>query len=129
MSVAEIKETTGIVIISWKRDCTSYLSSPSNGILLLIHRKKTSGLLSGLVYHLLRTPQVLEKLNKEIQAVFQAQKDITLHKVAEQKYLLACFEEDLRIYPPVPIILPRVVPTCGAIVCGQFVPEGVSTQC
>ena len=79
------------------------------------------------MYHLLKTPKALEKLNKDIRGAFQAQADITLQKLADQEYLHACLEEGLRIYPPVPAVLPRLVPAGGAIVCGKFVPEGVST--
>jgi len=80
------------------------------------------------VYHLLKTPKALEKLNKEIRGAFKAQTDITLQRLVDQKYLLACLEEGLRIYPPVPAIMPRLVPAGGAIVCGKFVPEGVNIQ-
>ena len=33
--------------------------------------------------------------------------------------------EGLRIYPPLPFALPRVVPEGGATVNGHFLPEGV----
>ncbi|MCJ1249217.1 hypothetical protein MMC30_006440 [Trapelia coarctata] len=106
MSVAELKENSGTLIIAGS--------------------ETTASLLSGTVYHLLKNPKALAKLNKEIRGTFQAQTDITLQRLAEQKYLLACLEEGLRIYPPVPAVLPRLVPVGGAIVCGRFVPEGTS---
>jgi hypothetical protein len=35
--------------------------------------------------------------------------------------------EVTRLYPAVPGGLPRVTPKGGAIIAGQFIPEGVST--
>lgn len=45
-------------------------------------------------------------------------------KVNSLPYLLAVLEESLRIYPPVPVALNRVVPPDGASICGRWVPGG-----
>src|SRR4051812_25859628 len=41
-------------------------------------------------------------------------------------YMLACLNEGLRIYPPIPGYLPRRVPSGGAMISGSWVPEGVT---
>lgn len=40
--------------------------------------------------------------------------------------MLACLNEALRVYPPVPTGLPRVTPAGGRTILGRFVPQGVS---
>jgi cytochrome P450 len=49
-----------------------------------------------------------------------------MHNLVNMKYLQACLDEGLRIFPPVPVTLPRIVPSGGDVVCGKLVPEGVS---
>lgn len=46
--------------------------------------------------------------------------------VQRLEYMLACLNEGLRMYPPVAIGLPREVPKGGAVMSGDYVPEGVS---
>jgi len=84
----------------------------------------TATALSGTTYHLLRNPHTMEKLTKEIRSAFTTFDDLTLEKLAHQKYLMAVLQEGLRMYPPVPIALPRTVPAGGTILDGKFVPEG-----
>jgi len=40
--------------------------------------------------------------------------------------LNAVINEGLRVYPPVPSSLPRVIPDEGAMVCGKWLPGGTS---
>jgi cytochrome P450 len=46
--------------------------------------------------------------------------------VAGLKVLQATIYEGMRIYPPVPAGLQRIVPKGGATIAGYSVPEGVS---
>lgn len=52
--------------------------------------------------------------------------EITLTSVLELKYLLACLDEALRLYPPVPIGPLRTVPagSGGVTIAGHVVPGG-----
>ena len=86
----------------------------------------TATLLSGVTYLLLRNPDKMRKLVAEIRSRFENEDDISIHSVAELKYLLAVLDEALRLYPPVPLNPNRLVPKGGVVVCGKFVPEGVS---
>lgn len=82
-------------------------------------------LLSGLTYYLCRTPEVYTKLKEEVRWRFRSSEEITSQN-ATFPYLTAVINETLRIYPPIPIGLPRVAPEGGEMVGGYFVPGGVN---
>lgn len=99
----------------------------NSNIFMIAGTETTATLLSGLTYHLLRNPDKMSKLVAEIRQTFATDEDITIERLQALKYLNACVEEGLRMYPPVPAGLPRVVPQGGLSLDGRFVPEGVST--
>ncbi|KAK1974764.1 cytochrome P450 [Colletotrichum cereale] len=80
--------------------------------------------LSATTFYLLRNPQHLEKLTKEIRAEFSNSDNMSLEALANLKYLQAVIQEGLRLHPPLPIALPRVIPKGGAQICGEWIPEG-----
>jgi len=80
--------------------------------------------LSGMLYLLLQNPDKMTKLVEDIRTAFQTDEDITMERIAQLEYLHACLEEGLRLYPPVPIGLPRIVPAGGTTICDEFVPGG-----
>ncbi|KAJ5092718.1 cytochrome P450 monooxygenase [Penicillium angulare] len=95
----------------------------SNGNILIIGGSETTAtLLSGVTYLLLSNPHVLERLTKEVRSTFKNEKEITMTSVNQLTYMLACLNEALRVYPPVPTGLPRVVPSEGRTVLGRYVP-------
>ncbi|RYP75506.1 hypothetical protein DL771_002391 [Monosporascus sp. 5C6A] len=95
----------------------------NSSILIIAGSETTATLLSGVTYFLLTNPDAMEKLKTEIRAAFGSEDDIDFVSVSKLPYLLACLDEALRMYPPVPIGLPRVVPKGGASIGGRFVPE------
>lgn len=101
----------------------------ANAVLLLVAGSETTAtLLSGATYLLLKkgSERVYQKLVDEIRGAFERSGDITLEKVNKMPYLLACLQEALRYYPPVPAGFPRVVPKGGDSISGHYIPEGVS---
>lgn len=82
--------------------------------------------MGGATYYLLRNPTALKTLQEEIRGAFKVEDDITIANTGELKYLIAVLNEALRVYPPVPIGLPRIVPEGGAVINGTWVPAGVS---
>jgi cytochrome P450 len=85
----------------------------------------TATALSGTTYQLLQNPSTMKKLKEEIRSAFSGSDDLHLEDLARQKYLMAVLQEGLRMYPPVPTILPRMVPAGGMMVDGdKFLPEG-----
>ncbi|ESZ90902.1 hypothetical protein SBOR_8709 [Sclerotinia borealis F-4128] len=98
----------------------------NSNVLILAGSETTASLLNGVTYHLLQTPTVLQNLALELRTVFKAQEDLTLRALAACKYLNAVLEEGLRMYPPVPSTLPRLVPEGGSLITGTYVPAGVT---
>lgn len=82
----------------------------------------TATLLIGVTYYLLNRPETLRNLQEEIRNTFTSSKNITSDSTSALPYLAAVIEEGLRIYPPVPMGLPRDCP--GAIIDGEYVPKG-----
>ncbi|OQD71444.1 hypothetical protein PENPOL_c001G09095 [Penicillium polonicum] len=70
-------------------------------------------------------PPAYRKLVDEIRGPFKSYEDLDFQKVGQLTYQNAALEESLRVYLPVPAIIPRVVPKEGALVNGQLVPEKV----
>lgn len=68
--------------------------------LTLAGSETTASLLSGVVYHLLKNPSILERLVKEIRTTFPTEDSINMTSVTSLKYELAVLEEGLRIFPP-----------------------------
>lgn len=98
----------------------------SNCEALIIAASETSGtLLAGLMFHVLSTPRVHKKLVEEIRSTFKSEKDMTVPSLRALEYLGAVVEEGLRMFPPTPTGLPRVVPPEGKVISGEFIPAGV----
>ncbi|KAI0155736.1 cytochrome P450 ClCP1 [Pestalotiopsis sp. NC0098] len=93
-------------------------------VLIVAGSETTATVLSGVTYLLLDNPDKLAQLHTELRKAFNSDNDITLAKVSRLDYMLACLEETMRLYPPVPIGLPRIVPKGGRIVGGVYLPEG-----
>lgn len=98
----------------------------NSNIFMIAGTETTATLLSGLTYHLLTNPEKMARLTHEIRSEFQTEEGITIEKLQALKYLHACVEEGLRMFPPVANGLPRVIPPGGAVVDGHAVPAKVS---
>ncbi len=78
-----------------------------------------------MTYYLLKNPSILSQLQNEVRSSFTRYEDITAATTIPLKYLKAVIKEAMRVYPPVPFALPRVVPQGGCTVDGHFLPGGV----
>ncbi|KAH8904718.1 cytochrome P450 [Coniochaeta sp. PMI_546] len=94
----------------------------NSSILIIGGSETTATLLSGVTFLLLTNPDALTKLTDEVRTAFKSEDDINFNTVSNLPYMLACLDEALRMYPPVPIGLPRVVPKGGTKICGYYVP-------
>lgn len=86
----------------------------------------TTTLLSGTVYLLLKHPELMEKLADEVRGEFKSEDEIDLISVGKLDYMLAVLDEGMRVYPPVPNLGNREVPSPGYTIAGKWVPAGVS---
>ncbi|KAI0418208.1 benzoate 4-monooxygenase cytochrome P450 [Xylaria grammica] len=86
----------------------------------------TATVLSALIYYLLLNPTSMSRLTAEIRDGFRKYEDINNLSTAPLQYLRVCLLESMRIYPPVPMSLPRVVPDGGDTVDGIFLPGGTT---
>ncbi|TEA19198.1 Cytochrome P450 monooxygenase AMT3 [Colletotrichum sidae] len=98
----------------------------SNAATLMIGgTETTTAATSSLVYLLLRHPARMARLRAELDAaVRNPETDLTFTGLRALPYLNACIDEAMRVYPPAPTPMPRVVPRGGRVVCGRFVPAG-----
>jgi cytochrome P450 len=94
-------------------------------LLIIAGSDTTATTLCGLLFYLAHNAHVYNKLVEEIQSSFSSLEEI-VHgtKLYSCKYLLACVNESLRMVPPVPSELPRVIQKGGQTIDGNFYPEG-----
>jgi cytochrome P450 len=86
----------------------------------------TATVLSGTTYLLLSNPDKHVKLVHEIRSTFSSADQITIEEVNKLEYMIACLQEGLRRYPPVPTGFPRIVPAGGDHISGHFIPGGTA---
>jgi len=126
------KETDRKDFVSYilqKRDelkITDWEMAARSNALIVAGSETTATTLSGVHYYLLKTPQAYAKLKEEIRSRYKDADEINARSAANLPYLTACLEETFRIYPPIPIAMPRITPKGGCTIAGRFVPEGVS---
>jgi cytochrome P450 len=85
----------------------------------------TASALSAITFFLLGNSSYTNQLREELRSTFSTFDDLAIGKLGRLKYLNAVIQEGLRMYPPVPIALPRRTPTGGAQVEGRYVPGNV----
>ncbi|KAI9846981.1 MAG: hypothetical protein M1837_003337 [Sclerophora amabilis] len=95
----------------------------SNCSLFLIAGSETTAtLLSGVTFYLLQNQRSLARLIEEIRDNFKTEAEMSSLEISKLPYLRAVLEEGLRMYPPVPVGLPRKVPAGGDYVSGHWIP-------
>jgi len=73
------------------------------------------------MYLILTNQSAYNKLVAEIRGTFESHEDITYNVAKDLPYLGACISEAMRMIPPVPGNLNRVVPPEGAFIEGKWV--------
>ncbi|KAF2757755.1 benzoate 4-monooxygenase cytochrome P450 [Pseudovirgaria hyperparasitica] len=81
----------------------------------------TAAALTMLFYELSQHPEIVEKLQKEVDQAFE-KGEIDYNGLSKYKYLQACIDESLRLHPPVPSGLQRVTPPQGLEIAGTYIP-------
>jgi cytochrome P450 len=85
----------------------------------------TTSALTSTIYLLVKNPEAMATLRKELDPVMRGCDVPTYDSVANLPYLRACIEESLRLRPAQSIGLPRIVPKGGRVIAGQFIHEDV----
>ncbi|RAL00780.1 cytochrome P450 [Aspergillus ibericus CBS 121593] len=93
-------------------------------LISLAGSETTTVAINGMIAHLLLTPHILTQLQQEVRTKFRSSSDITMKAMAGMPVLEACIKEALRVYPAIPIMPARVVPSSGANIAGQWVAGG-----
>ncbi|KAL4912424.1 cytochrome P450 [Aspergillus aurantiobrunneus] len=88
--------------------------------------ESSATLLSGFVFYILTHPDVYDAVIAEIRRAFRTEDEIQLARLGRLEYLTAVLTECMRVYPPVAVTLPRVVPEGGEFIDSAFVPAGTT---
>lgn len=108
-------------------DCLSEIEIERTAATMIVAGSETTGTcLAGILNHLLKHRDVLEELVHEIRTRYFSEEEIDQDSLVRLPYLRAVMQEGLRIAPPVPTGMPRIVPPGGANVCGHWLSENVS---
>ncbi|KAH6658724.1 putative cytochrome P450 [Truncatella angustata] len=84
--------------------------------------------LAACIYYLLKEPVPMYNLVTEVRCGFNQYSDITGSSTSSMQYLNAVLQEALRLFPPLPLGLPRIVPAGGAVVDEHVLPEGITVS-
>lgn len=97
-------------------------------ILIGAGSETTATTLSAASYLICSHPAVKQKLIDEVRGTFTRDEDINFIDASNLKYMLAVLNEALRLFPIVPVGLPRIVPKGGETVNGKWVPAGTAVS-
>jgi cytochrome P450 len=97
-------------------------------LLIFAGSDTTSTAITAILNQLLQNPAALTRVQREVRTAFKSNDDITVAKTAHLVYLDAVIREGIRMGPPAPITMPRIIPKEGALIAGGQVPGGVSTS-
>ena len=81
--------------------------------------------MAAIFFYLSRNPDAYARATAEVRSTFENLEEIKGgSKLSSCRYLRACIDEAMRMSPSVGQSLSREVPSGGAIVDGEFIPEG-----
>lgn len=96
------------------------------GILIIAGSETTGTFLAGAISQVLKSPHAYQRLVDEIRSTFTTEAEITIAATTNLAYMNAVIDETFRIYPPAPAAFPRVVPSPGEDLCGEWIPGGTT---
>ncbi len=112
-----------------KENGLSFAELYADAQILVIAGSETSAtLLAAAMFYLLKHPGTFQKLKDEIRLAFAADDDIKFATVSKLQYLQAVISESLRMHPPLPAGIHRLVPEGGAMIDGKFVTAGTDVH-
>ncbi|CEJ92627.1 hypothetical protein VHEMI08265 [[Torrubiella] hemipterigena] len=122
-----------------QKDFMSYLTQDRDGVsdiqlaahasdFVIAGSETTATTLAVVFYQMCTNITVQRKLENEVLTAFQSYNDITAASAAPLKYLHAVCLEAMRVFPPLPLGLPRDVPPEGSTIDSVYVPGGVTVS-
>lgn len=119
LNVPPVDGSDSVPIEAIKAECLSFMIAASD---------TTAGLVSPLIGSIVGRPETYRKLAAEItefEKAGQLSNPVASYdETNEMPFFKACVMETIRLLPPTPIILPRVVPEGGIFLGQTFLPEG-----
>ncbi|KAK5050762.1 hypothetical protein LTR84_003321 [Exophiala bonariae] len=95
------------------------------GLLVAAGSDTSSATMSAFLFNMLHNERVYKKVQQEVRSAFDEVEEIKYTaKLSGLPYLRACIDETLRIAPPVPGYLARVILPGGAVIDGNTYPAG-----
>lgn len=94
----------------------------TGGILIMAGSETSATCLSGAIYFLLNNPDWMSQLLAELRGTFERESEMSFQSLAPLKCLNSILQESLRMYPPLPVDLPRMTPKEGTTICGTYIP-------
>ncbi|KIW16028.1 hypothetical protein PV08_06079 [Exophiala spinifera] len=85
----------------------------------------TSVSLAGILYCLMKNPEALDKVRKEIDEAMEGcgpDEMLSFQETQKLPYLQACIKEGLRVHPATGLPMVRVVPKGGSTIAGRYFP-------
>lgn len=97
------------------------------GFLIIAGSEAAGTAMSGILFHLLRSPDALRKMTNEIREAFVSESAIDFASTSSRlPYAIACISEGMRAFPPGPTIPPRRTSKGGmTTIAGYQVPGWV----
>lgn len=93
-------------------------------LLVLAGSETSSTTLTSATWFSLKNTKVMDRLRKEVRQAFKAMDEISVASVSDLPYLHAVLQEGLRMHPPGPVSVPRLVDRPGVEIAGIPVPQG-----
>ncbi|PQE20304.1 hypothetical protein CJF30_00001610 [Rutstroemia sp. NJR-2017a BBW] len=109
-----------------EKELTARELTANCALLLDAGSETTATMLSGCLFYLLKNPDCMEHLTKILRDTYEEDTGMNSKSLARLPYLQAILEESMRMYMPLPPTLPRKTSKEGALICGRFVPPGMS---
>ncbi|KJZ71063.1 hypothetical protein HIM_09535 [Hirsutella minnesotensis 3608] len=88
----------------------------------------SSAVMSVLSYEFARNPSHVEKLRKEL-APFTVDGRVDFARIQNLDHLNGVINEAMRLFPPVPSIIPRLTPPEGVEIGGRYIPGNTTVAC
>ncbi|KND86506.1 Isotrichodermin C-15 hydroxylase [Tolypocladium ophioglossoides CBS 100239] len=103
---------------------TDHELASNSDIIISAGSETTSTALTGITYFLTSNQDALARCTREVREAFSSDDEISFSGTLDLPYMLACIEEGLRMYPPVPTsLIRRTLPGRPMLIDGHLIPE------